>query len=42
MGAFTNKGHRQLFVKNDTVVYRIEEESKMVIVVTVRYTAISF
>lgn len=41
-GAFANKGYRQLFVKNFTVVYRIDEDNKMVIVVTVRYTPSSF
>ena len=41
-GAFANKGYRQLFVKNFTIVYRIDEERKRVIVVTVRYTPSSF
>lgn len=38
MGAFANRGYRQLFVKNFTIVYRIDEARKMVIIVTVRYT----
>lgn len=41
-GAFANRGYRQLFVKNFTIVYRIDEALKMVIVVTVRYTPSSF
>ena len=41
-GAFANKGYRQLFVKNYTVVYRIDEDRKLVIIVTVRYTPSSF
>ena len=42
IGAFANKGYRQLFVKNFTIVYRIDDERKMVIVVSVRYTPSSF
>lgn len=41
-GAFANKGYRQLFVKNFSIVYRIDEPRKRVIVVTVRYTPSSF
>ena len=41
-GAFANRGYRQLFVKNFTVVYRIDEDKKRVIIVTVRYTPGSF
>ena len=41
-GAFANRGYRQLFVKNFTIVYRIDEPGKMVIIVTVRYTPSSF
>lgn len=42
MGAFANRGYRQLFVKNFTIVYRIDETGKMVIIVTVRYTPSNF
>lgn len=42
VGAFANKGYRQLFVKNYTIVYRIDEAKKMVVVVTIRYTASNF
>ena len=41
-GAFANRGYRQLFAKNFTMVYRIDEDRKMVIIVTVRYTPSSF
>lgn len=41
-GAFANKGYHQIFVKNFTIVYRIDEEKKFVIIVTVRYTPSSF
>ena len=41
-GAYANKGYRQLLVKNYTVVYRIDEKHKTVIVVTVRYSPSQF
>ena len=41
-GAFANRGYRQIFVKNFTIVYRIDEAKKMVVIVTVRYTSSSF
>lgn len=41
-GAYANKGYRQLFVKNYTVIYRVNEGEKTVIVVTVRYSASQF
>lgn len=41
-GAFANKGYRQIFVKNYTIVYRIDESKKQVIIVTVRYTPSRF
>lgn len=42
VGAYANKGYRQLFVKNFTILYRINERMKTVIVVTVRYTPSDF
>lgn len=42
VGAFADKGYRQLFVKNFTVIYRIDENHKLVIIVTIRYTPSSF
>ncbi len=41
-GAYANKGYRNLFIENYTVVYRVEEEEKRVIVVTVRYSRSDF
>ena len=41
-GAFANRGYRQIFAKNFTIVYRIDEAKKMVVIVTVRYTPGSF
>ena len=37
-GRYANAGYRQLFVENYTIVYRIDEDKKLVIIVTVRYT----
>ena len=37
-GAFANRGYRQIFVKNFTIVYRIDEPNKTVIIVTICYT----
>ena len=42
VGQYANKGYRQLFVKNYTIVYRIEEEKKRVVIVTVKYAASDF
>lgn len=41
-GAYANRGYRQLFVGNYTVVFRIDEAKKTVIVVTVRYSPSEF
>lgn len=41
-GGYSNSCYRQLFVKNYTVVYRILEEARMVLIVTVRYTPSNF
>lgn len=41
-GSYSNSCYRQLFVKNYTVVYRILEEVRMVLIVTVRYTPSNF
>lgn len=41
-GAFANRGYRQIFVKNFTIIYRIDEKGKTVIIVTIRYTPSSF
>ncbi len=41
-GAYANKGYRQLFIKNFTVVYRVDEINKQVVIVTVRYSRSRF
>lgn len=41
-GAYANRGYRQLFVNNYTVIYRVDEKHKQVIIVTVRYTPSQF
>lgn len=41
-GTFANRGYRQLPVENYTVIYRIDEVRKQVIVVTVRYSPSNF
>lgn len=42
VGIYANKGYRQLFVRNYIVVYRIEEDSHSVIVITVKYMRRNF
>jgi len=42
IGAFANRGYRQIHVKNFTIIYRISEKSKQVIVITVRYSHSQF
>ena len=42
IGAYANKGYRQVFVKNFVIVYRIVEKIKEVLIVTVRYTPSDF
>ncbi len=39
IGIYANQGYRQLFVKNYTIVYRIDEELKQVIIITIKYSA---
>lgn len=41
-GAYANQGYRQLFIDNYTVIYRINENHKQVIIVTIRYTPSQF
>ncbi len=41
-GAYAHKGYRQLFVGNFTVVYRVAEVKKRVLVVTIRYSKSQF
>ena len=41
-GAYANRGYRQIFVGNYTVIYRVDETDRQVIIVTVRYTPSQF
>ncbi len=41
-GVYANKGYRQLFVRNYTVIFRVDEAEKTVVIVTVRYSASQF
>lgn len=41
-GAFANKGYRNMFIENYTVIYRVDEDRRQVIVVTVRYSKRAF
>jgi len=42
VGAFAGKGYREIHVKNFTIVYRISEKPRQVVIVTVRYTPSQF
>lgn len=37
-GAYANKGYCQLFIKNFTVIYRVDAAKKQIVIVTVRYS----
>jgi len=42
VGAYANQGYRQLFVGNYTAIFRIDENKKLVKVVTIRYSSSQF
>lgn len=42
VGTYANKGYRQLFIKNFTIVYRIDETNKYVIIITIKYAHSKF
>lgn len=42
IGIYANKGYRQIIVKNYTIIYRINEPSKTIIIVTVKYSMRKF
>ncbi len=42
VGAYAGKCYRQLFVKNFTIVYRIDEDNKDVLIIAVRYSRSQF
>ncbi len=37
VGVYADRGYRQLLMENYTIVFRIDEENRQVVVVTVRY-----
>ena len=41
-GAYANQRYRQLFVKNYTIVFRVDEIERAFVVVTVRYSPSQF
>lgn len=41
-GSFSKKGYRQIFVKNYTIVYRIIESEKKVVIVAIKYMPSNF
>ena len=41
-GVYANRGYRQLLIKNYTIVFRIDERQKQVLVLTVRYAPSQF
>ena len=41
-GIYANQGYRQLFVEHYTVVFRIDEANKTVLIVTIRYSPSNF
>ena len=41
-GVYANRGYRQALVGNYTIVYRVDEAAKQVIVITVRYSPSNF
>lgn len=41
-GTYANKGYRQLFIGNYTVIYRVDENHRQIIIVTIRYSPSQF
>ena len=42
VGIYSNKGYRQLFVKDFTIIYRVDETNRHVIIVTIKYSHSEF
>lgn len=42
VGAYAYKGYRHLFVKNYTIVYRVDTDAKEVMIITVKYSHQNF
>ena len=40
-GAYASRDYRQLFVKNDCIIYRVLKDTKQVHIVTVRYAPVT-
>ncbi len=38
VGAYASRGYRQLLIRNYTVIYRVSEENRKVVIVTVAYS----
>ena len=39
IGTYANRGYRQLFIGNYTALFRIDENEKRVIIITIRYSS---
>jgi len=39
---YANRGYRQLFVGNHTVIYRVDEKHQQTIIITIRYSPSQF
>lgn len=42
IGIYANNGYRQLLLKNFSVIYRVDEDKKYVIIITIRYSRSNF
>lgn len=42
IGIYAGKGYRQLLVKNYTIIFRVEEMTRQVIILTIRYSRSNF
>ena len=42
VGAYARAGYRQLLVKNYSVIYRVDESQKVVLIVTIKYSTRNF
>lgn len=42
IGMFANKGYRQMFLKNFTIIYRIDSKNRQVIIIHVIYSKRDF
>lgn len=42
IGKFSRKGYRQLFAKNFTIIYKVDEINNQVIIMTVKYSPMNF